>query len=81
MVQATSGDAYHTVGRLLNEAQRSKAGHKKYAAALWRLITKSIDQTLADLFAKLEHIFLAQANAQLCVHTAFVFAFVFATKD
>lgn len=31
---------------------------------------KGIDETLADLFARLEHVFLAQAKAQLSLHIA-----------
>ena len=45
-----------TVGKILNEAQRSVAGHKKCAAALWRLAERDPAETLLQLCECLRHV-------------------------
>lgn len=45
-----------TVGKILNEAQRSVAGHKKCAAALWRLAARDMAGTLRQLCDCLRHV-------------------------
>jgi hypothetical protein len=53
-----SGAAHEawTVGKILNEAQRSVAGHKKCAAALWRLAARDAAETLQQLCDCLRHV-------------------------
>lgn len=46
------------MGRLLNEAQRSKAGHRKCVAAFWRLADKDFDGTMDALLSCLQHVLL-----------------------
>ena len=45
-----------TVGKVLNEAQRSVAGHKKCAAALWLLAARDPAETLLQLCDCLRHV-------------------------
>jgi hypothetical protein len=45
-----------TVGKILNEAQRSVAGHKKCAAAFWRLALRDPENTLLQLCDCLHHV-------------------------
>ncbi len=51
------------VGRILNEAQRSVAGHRKCAAALWRLASRQPAEVLEQLCACLHDVLpIGQVN-------------------
>lgn len=56
MVRGTTAPEAFTVGRILNEAQRSVAVHKKCAAALWRLANRQPAEVLEQLCACLCHV-------------------------
>ncbi len=64
MARGAPADVF-TVGRLLNEAQRSKAGHKKCAAAFWRLAAKDLDGAMDALFTCLQHVLLVAQVGRL----------------
>lgn len=56
MPRGTAAAEAFTVGKILNEAQRSVAGHKKCAAALWRLAARNPAETLQQLCDCLRHV-------------------------
>ncbi len=56
MARGTAATEAFTVGKILNEAQRSVAGHKKCAAALWRLAARDPAGVLEQLCACICHI-------------------------
>ena len=56
MTRAAPAHEAWTVGKILNEAQRSVAGHRKCAAAFWRLAARDPSATLQQLCDCLRHV-------------------------
>ncbi len=67
MVRGAAAPEAFTVGRILNEAQRSVAGHRKCAAALWRLASRQPAEVLEQLCACLRHVLPIGQVRTLCV--------------